>query len=266
MNVRTMCALAAGTALFSTSALQAATITNGDVVFTLGDSGIPMNPMATDPGQANLSVSGPMGPDHVSSTWWWYNTPTDSRELAFHSPNITNSGDTLSLMFSDMGQGFSGVLRYTVVDIPGNDSGVLLQSMTITNHTASSLTVSLYLYRDIDLAGTSGGDTVTPNGDELQITDGDWADYSETTGNYTFGDNVDTRNMLVDSDLDPVNGANNGPGALSNYAHITRFSVTLLPFRSATVTASDTITKIPAPASLALLGLGGLAAARRRRA
>lgn len=249
-----------------TPSLSAATITNGDVTFTLGDSSIPLTPTATDPGQSNLTVNGPAGPDHLSSTWWWYSTPSDSRELAFNSPNSTQqTGDTLTLNFADAERGFTGILRYSVLD-SGVDEGVLLQSMTIRNTTNQNLTLSLYLYRDIDLNGSSGGDTVTPNGSELEILDGTWADYSEVTSDYVFDDNVSTRNMLVDANLDPVNGANDGPNALANYAHITRFTVTLLPGRTATFTSSDTITNIPAPASMALLGLGGLVVGRRRRA
>ncbi len=72
------------------------------------------------------------------------------------------------------------------------------------------------------------------------------------------------RGLLTDNSITNLNntGLPFGPG---DFTGAFQWTVTLAPGEAFTATASMTVTYIPAPSALALLGLGGLIGCGRRR-
>lgn len=239
------------------------TATNGNSTFTLGDY------TGTDTGtgaRSNFSVGGPGNPNHAFQTWWWYRVEGDTRERSF--ANAVNSD------WSNAGQGrleyetddFFAVMTFQVTGI-SDGYGVLTQTLTVLNTSNSTKTINLFNYNDVDLGGTAGGDSATLNGPNvIRITDSStpWVAFYEGTDAYGVDSFANLRAELSDGDVDNMasNGLPFGPG---DFTGAFQWSFTLNAGGAATASATLTITNIPTPGALALAGIGGLAAFRRKR-
>lgn len=256
-------------AILTTAALASAamaqsgtggTVTNGFSSFTITDS--PTSGTSTGP-SANFSVGGTGNPDHLTSSWWWFRMPGDSRETAF--ANATSAswvGNTGRMDF--VYPSFTATMVFKVLGV-SNGFGVLTETVTIRNTTNASLTLDLFNYNDIDLVGTGGNDvTSLPAANIVRFTDSavpGWrADY-EGTNAFAFGPATNIRDLLTDASVNNF-GASGAVGS-GNREGAFQWTITLAPGDAAT--ASATITIVPAPGVSALAAMGAGLMVRRRR-
>lgn len=253
----------AGLLLASTALAQSGsggTVTQGFSSFTLGDVGTG----ASDQPLADFSVGGPGNPDHLFQNWWWFRVQGDSNETAFNNAsNWSYSGNTARLEFSTAN--FDAVVQYSVTSIR-NGLGVLTTTCTVFNTSSDPLTLNLFNYADLDMNESSSNDSADLNGvNIIRVTDGGntgWRANYEGTDAYQVASFAGIRSILNDPNADDLNntGLPFGPGDWTG-AFQWSFSIGSL----SAATASATITIIPTPGALALAGIGGLVAARRRR-
>lgn len=253
----------AGLLLASTALAQSGSggsIAQGFSNFSLTDIGTG----ATDSPFASFSVGGAGNPNHMYQNWWWFRVQGDSNETAFNNAsNWSYSGNTARLEFSTAS--FDAVIQYTVTSIR-NGLGVLTTTATVFNTSADPLTLNLFNYADLDMNGTAGNDSADLNGvNIIRVTDGGntgWRANYEGTDAYQVASFAGIRGILNDPNADDLNntGLPYGPGDWTG-AFQWSFSIGSL----SAATASATITIIPTPGALALAGIGGLLAARRRR-
>ncbi|QYU67068.1 PEP-CTERM sorting domain-containing protein [Leptolyngbya sp. 15MV] len=235
---------------------------------------------AADVAHANAITGGyqTLGRGRLSSTGVAFRQPGDTREFAFNS----SGGGATSTGFSatnaaTAGQvgtmtqfypNFRADLEYFVQDT-GFEAGFLRMTMTITNLTNSQLSINTFNTMDIDLGGTAGGDSATLSAPNLiRITDATtpWiGEYSGVNANgwavAPFGGSSVTSLMTNTAVNNFTNtGLPFGPGDITAGF---QWEFSIDPGQSVSVVATFSV--VPAPGTLALLGFGGLLAARRRR-
>lgn len=253
----------AGLALASTAWAQVGsggTVSQGFSSFTLGDVGTG----SSDQPFADFSVGGPGNPDHLFQNWWWFRAQGDSNETAFNNASSWSyTGNTARLEFSTAS--FDAVIQFSVTSIR-NGLGVLTTTCTVFNTSNDALNLNLFNYSDLDMNETAGNDSADLNGvNIIRVTDGGssgWRANYEGTDAYQVASFAGIRSILNDPNADDLNntGLPFGPGDWTG-AFQWSFSIGSL----SAATASATITIIPTPGALALAGIGGLVAARRRR-
>lgn len=239
------------------------TATNGLSSFTLNDY------TGDDTGTGALSsfsVGGAGNPDHAFQTWWWYRVEGDSRERSF--ANAVNSD------WSSPGKGrleyqtddFFAVMSFQVTGI-ADGYGVLTQTLTVLNTSNTTKTFNLFNYNDVDLAGSAGGDSATLNSPNvIRITDANspWVAFYEGTDAFGVDSFANLRAELADNGVDNF-GSSGLPFGPGDFTGGFQWSFTLNAGGAATASATLTITTVPTPGALAMAGLSGLAAFRRKR-
>ncbi len=268
-------ALVAAFALYPISASAIGTVTDGDVTF-----GYTNDFNTTRGNTVDTQFVGAAAGDLTWESWWFFRVSGDGRETAFGAPNSEiYSGSIGSLDWTDPGGAglFGATLAFEVLDT-GVDMGNLFQNLSVTNTSGASLTIDIFHYSDLDLAGSFNGDSAilatNPNGIEINVSDG--ADSAPIIGYGATAYQVTPwRTLLRDLTDNNVDNFDNsglafGPGdftagfqwsttiaAGSSESFLTQFgsNAPLLP-RSASV--------IPEPSSALLTGLGFIALALRR--
>ena len=154
------------------------TITDGDVVFSQVDS--PVLATAVAVAGAALRFNGPAGPDQLYEHWWWFRVQGDTREYPMFGSSGTvpgvNSATTTWTLSNQPGSAaynFTAALTSTVTDT-GANLGTLEERMLITNNGAATLNLNLFSYADLDVNGTSGGDSASGGIPTITVTDGSW--------------------------------------------------------------------------------------------
>lgn len=168
-----LCLLVLVLASASTPVWAIGTITDGDVQFGF------TNDFATRRSNTvDTLLTGPGGGNQVSESWWFFRVAGDDRELAFGAPDIElYEGSIARLEWSDPGQSglFSAVLALEVID-SGVGEGNLFQSLAIVNTGSTALSIELFHYTDLNVAGSSNGDSAAldaaPDGISMTVRDG----------------------------------------------------------------------------------------------
>jgi hypothetical protein len=218
------------------------------------------------------------GTNHMYSQWFWIRADGDTAERRLNSLNLLNSGTTDgnfdgnddSLFLRYGGQGYTVVTRFV---IQGGSAGSrvsdISEQITITNTSAAPRTFSFFQYADFDLNGNIVDDSVgLVNGNAVQQTDlVNGTTVSETVFTPTFslaemGIYSSTLGSLDDNGLTTLNGTPVLVG-IADYTWALQWNFTLQPGQSFQISKDLQIT--PAPGAAALMGMGGLAMARRRR-
>lgn len=244
------------------------TIFDGDAWFGITDS--PSSGTATAPPTAIFRVSGPTGTNHLHGTWWWFRVQGDTREYAFHNASgTTGGGNTATTTWAMAGTAggnpyaFSAALTYTVTDT-GEHQGQLVQSLSITNTADQPMTLHLFNYADFDVNNSSGNDSAVGGLGGITITDGPWTILYQGIGASAYQVTPYAGLLAQLTDASATNFSNTGlPFGPSDITAGFQWTLNLDAGQSATVVMSFAV--VPTPASLALLGLGVLTAARRRR-
>jgi hypothetical protein len=236
-------------------------ISHQNATFTQGDSPV----VGTGSGPTgSFTLGGAGNPDHLGQSWWWTRTTLNStRELA--DSNATSpswSGRVGELSFAPTG--FSIVRTYLVTGL-GNGRGVLEEGTTVTNNTAGTITVDLFHFLDPTLGGNASGISAELNGlsSSVKMTSGNFVAFYEGAGQpFQAGASGTVLSLLTNAVANDFN--NTGlPFAGGDFEAGFQWRFVLGPGQAAT--ASMTYTVVPVPASLAIMGLAGMVAGRRRR-
>lgn len=262
-----------------------------------------LNRTGTGAGSANFGLIGTntattsttVVNDVLFQNWWWYRSAGDTREFALSnqvSGQLNLAGNSATLRYDEPIGGSATnrlvfELTYTLNQISPTQAAVTI-NWSILNNSTSDQPVSFFAYADSDLGtGFPGGSASDDNGT-----------YVPGSGFNTYrNDNsvTDTTNFFtMSADLRVNNGwqigAFSGADAVSPRGALTNAAVSNLANADTIAGAGDNagafqwdltipagqsiggrVTKgynyvIPSPGALALVGLGGLVAARRRRA
>lgn len=239
------------------------TITHVNASFTQGDS--PTTGTGAGPNGA-FTVGGPGNPDHLGQSWWWTRSSTNSgRELANSNAFGTSwSGRVGQQSFNEPNSNISITRTYLVTGL-GDGRGRLEEGATVTNTSGQTITVDIFHFLDPTLGGSSSGISAELNGlaSSIKMTSGAWTAFYEGAGEPFQGGAAGTVLTLLTNGV--ANDFNNtglpfGPG---DFEAGFQWRFILGPGQAAS--ASMTYTIVPAPASLAMLGLAGAVAGRRRR-
>lgn len=274
-------ALVAGAALAS-SAFGAGTITASTSqydTFAFGATTAWNNSQTG--GDGNLRLTGATGTDHLSKNAWFYRTQQSNQNRVFlnglvptSGGNVTETaaGDTHTQKFnnaSDNGtDNFSALFTNKIFNF-GSNTAVVYTTLTLKNNAATSRTLQIFNLVDFDLLGGATGDTVSYDATEgaYKYTDTGitgWHKGFNATGR-EGGLGSALRNTRLNGGSANLNGAN-GP-TTGDVASAFQWSLTLAAGEEVTIAAAFSLNTlaVPAPGSLALMGLGALVAGRRRR-
>jgi hypothetical protein len=163
---------------------------------------------------------------------------------------------------------------FTLIDDTGvDDSDRLAWDIDLTNTTTSAISMSLYAYVDLDLAGTFANDRATTDTSRMFVQDDAVAtsffvwDVVDVAGadHFQVGDYPTVRNalegMTSNQDLSDT-GASFGP---SDFSGAYQFDRLLAPLSTQGVTLNTAVIPEPEPVLLTGLGLVGLAFYGRSR-
>lgn len=248
------------------------TITDNNMRFTIGSA--PTTGTATSVPAIDLFANDPVtpgaaNPDHGFESWWWFREAGGTRELAFNSAGAgavsSFSGNRGSM--TQFYTNFRADLEWEVFST-GPGQGFVRSTLTVTNLTNSPLDLSLFNYADLDLNDTASNDVAV-------LSAPDFIRISDSTGPYQVAYSG------VGADSYQVSAWPSLRGQLTNLS-VDNLSNSVLPFGPGDFTGAfqwnvsvdalfsrsvvSTISFVPTPGAMALLGLGGLIAGRRRRA
>jgi hypothetical protein len=272
-------ALAAGAAMAS-SAFGAGTIIAGNSqydTFAFGAT-TKWNTSQTG-GDGNLRLTGASGTDHLSKNAWYYRTAQSNQNRVFQnglvpSTNVTEgiTGGQHFQNYTDASDNgidkFSAQFRTNIYSF-GANTAVVYTTLTIKNNAATSRTLQIFNLVDFDLNGLATGDTVSYDATQQANKFTDTGITAWHKGFNATGREANTSSALRNTRLNlgsaNLNGAS-GP-TTGDVASAFQWSITLAAGESTTIAAAFSLNTfaVPAPGSLALMGLGALVAGRRRR-
>lgn len=152
--------------------------------------------------------------DHGFEHWWFYRLAGDTQEFSLKNSGPVTGGVPPHLTHADRDFGdvdSRGLLRANVdMDIysAGPASGVLTSRVTFTNLSAVPQTLDLFCYTDLDVAGSSGNDSATGDGQHHVVTDlsGVRIDIRAAGADHSqVGAYPTVRNVLTDAVLNDLN-------------------------------------------------------------
>ncbi|MBM4108309.1 MAG: hypothetical protein FJ255_05780 [Phycisphaerae bacterium] len=226
----------------------------------------------TTPPTMDLFKPNTTTPDQIFRDWWFYRTTNDTREFAIANATSRVLHGTNGVTYGyNLSGGLSGTLNYTLTGQPSGATSVRMdQTWIITNNGPASVDLNMFHFVDFDImgAGSDSGTLTTPN-QRMRITDAtgkgaDWWGVGAT--NYQVNPYNTLLPLLTNTAVNNLanTGLPFGPGDITAGF---QWVVHVNPGSSVTILSSYGINTdaVPAPGALALLGLGGLIAGRRRR-
>jgi hypothetical protein len=218
------------------------------------------------------------GVNHMYQQWFWYRAGSDQFERSLDSlaivgvqvtdtnPFVDPRPDTLDALYRD--PRFDTELNVSLRGgTPGSNRSDIGEQIRITNTTGGFLPFHFFQYVDLDLNGTIPDTQVRITGGNTAVqSDGAFA-VSESVvtpmpSHYEVNFYANTLTSLNDG-LPTTLNDNPGPLGPGDLTWAFQWDFNLAPGQSVLISKDKSI--VPAPASAALLAIGGLAAARRRR-
>lgn len=251
--------LAALSCLATLAAQSAVSITDANASFSY--TGYPTSTTSTV-GYCNFAAA---AVDHAYQSWWYYAVQGDTRGSALNTAGgqmtatVASDNRSVALDWANVdSRNFAAKLVNRVYST-GAASGISAQALTITNNTGAPLTINLYCYTDLDVAGASNDSaaqaTGWPTGSHMvQDTTGvqcwvmasGFANFDVTAFATARG------NVLAGVGGAPYVPANTGlPFGPGDYTSVYHWVVTIAPGASSTQSSLLAITQIPASQRIA---------------
>lgn len=274
MKKSVVAASIAGLGLASAAMAQntGAVLTAGTATYRIGGgaaNSLNTNGSATSYGGPAMDLFLTGTSENLFGDWWFYRSGADNREfsLANATSRVVNTSD--ATYGYNLTNGLTASLRYDFSS-PGANTALVTQTMVVTNPGSTPMPLSLFHYVDTQLGGADAGDaaTLTTPNSRMMLTDTgitvDW--WANGASNYQVGTWPAIRDVLSNALVNDLN--NTGlPYTSTDWTGAFQWILEVPAGGSVTVVSSYgfNTAAVPAPGVAALLGLGGLAAARRRR-
>ncbi|MFK7740009.1 MAG: hypothetical protein AB8H80_06760 [Planctomycetota bacterium] len=214
------------------------TLSSGNLGFTTAD------PSATSqlPRSMDL-VADALQVDQGFEHWWYFRVAGDTMETALRdvgglASSVSASGEHGDRDFADVdGRGLLKASLDFDAFSAGPASGLVISRLTVMNTSPSALTVDLFAYTDVDVAGSAGDDSCIGSGDSHLISDASGVQI-EVRGVGADGSDVlaypALRNQLSDTAVDDLSNAL--PPFAGDYTGAFQWQRTLQPFEQRTFT------------------------------
>jgi len=294
MRVQSMICLAAGlcctTAAFAqNSGIQ---LVDGPAIYDVTSTGNAGTIPVTEPGstaagiQGNFRVTGGVGgTDNSYANWWWYRSNgVSTRELGIRQA----TGTAVKTTFGTNGVNYAitdGTLQFDVSFLLTSMSATsanIYSSVRVTNNGGAAVDISLFNMMDLFLAGQDANDRVVSAGidgadrainfDDSVLTSFKGQHRGFGASGFGVGSFSLVAGQVTDTSVDnfaDINGYTTPADLTSvmqfNLGSIAAGATGFAGAAFAVDVQGNAVTAIPAPGAFALLGLGGLMVARRRR-
>lgn len=122
-------------------------------------------------GNVDFTVDG--GTDQAFEQWWWYRLVGDTSETALPTPDAESYvGNVATLSWSDLAGTGLDVTVVTTLAATSASAASVTHELTVHNTNASPVTMALFAYADLEVGGTSAGDSATSvSATEMTVTD-----------------------------------------------------------------------------------------------
>lgn len=252
---------------------SAATITSGTASYTYNE------PWSSSTFGNGAFIPGTGVSDQLFKNTWYYRTPNNNQNRLFSSldtPTQSVSGDTALITYTNAGPGAAGFERFNAqfrvkITQTGAAAARVDTKLTFSNASTATRTFNVFNLVDLDV-GTTLADTIGMEpGSSNQI-----AKYTDTTSNvgyhagyastaYNIGPASAVQSQIGSGSANLSSTTLAGTGTDKGSAF--QWTFTLAAGQSLDIYSSFSINTlpVPTPGSLALLSMGGLVAARRRR-
>jgi len=140
-------------------------VVSGGIAFTYGAFGL-------DSPNANFTGTGTG--DALFEYGWYFRLPGAADETSFDAPTTSSYvGSTATLNWTGLGASFDAD-EMTVVEENAPGEGTVNTILLLTNTLATDLTVSVFHYADLDVAGSFAGDeaALITSPDHISVTEG----------------------------------------------------------------------------------------------
>jgi len=264
---------AAVAALALSAAAHGATITNGDASLTLIDT------IFSGSGGNGTFLTDTGVSDQLFHLGWYYRNLPSGSNRAFSNldtPVVTTAPGVLTATYTNAGAGvadagrFNAVFRIRLIDGATPGSAAVYTNLRFTNINSGPRTFNLFNVNDLDILGSAptqaGNDTATATGQFADFTDSATANTGQTFANADVTRVAQSLGLRSTANSGSGNFAASAGPVTGDVASGYQWTFTLQAGESIELVSAIGLNQaVPTPGALALLGMGGLLAGRRRR-